>query len=84
MECPPPGASLFTGAADERVFEAPYAAHHGWVCLRTDGRLNWRQIEMLLRESYRLVALKRMVAALNEQAQAGGTGKQRPKRTRER
>jgi predicted DNA-binding protein (MmcQ/YjbR family) len=56
--------------ADDRFFEAPYAARHGWVCLRADGRLNWREVEALLRDSYRLVALKRMLAALNEQAPA--------------
>jgi predicted DNA-binding protein (MmcQ/YjbR family) len=65
--------------ADQRFFEAPYAARHGWVCLRADGRLNWREIEMLLLESYRLVALKRMVAALDDQAEARGIVQQRPK-----
>jgi predicted DNA-binding protein (MmcQ/YjbR family) len=60
--------------ADERFFEAPYAARHGWVCLDADGRLNWREVETLLRESYRLVALKRMLAALDEQPKARGRG----------
>jgi predicted DNA-binding protein (MmcQ/YjbR family) len=69
--------------ADERFFEAPYAARHGWVCLRTDSRLSWREVETLVRESYRLVALKRMVAALDEQAPASGTVKQRRKRSRQ-
>jgi predicted DNA-binding protein (MmcQ/YjbR family) len=67
--------------AHERFFEAHYAARHGWVCLRTDSRLNWHEVETLLRESYRLVALKRMVAALDEQA--SGTVKLRRSRSRQ-
>jgi predicted DNA-binding protein (MmcQ/YjbR family) len=50
--------------ADNRFFEAPYAARYGWVCLRAVGSLDWREVEKLLRDSYRQVALKRMLAAL--------------------
>jgi predicted DNA-binding protein (MmcQ/YjbR family) len=52
--------------ADERFFEAPYAARHGWVCLYADGALDWREVEGLLQDSYRLVALKRMLTALDK------------------
>jgi hypothetical protein len=50
--------------------------------LRTDSRLDWHEVETLLRESYRLVALKRMLAALDEQASASGKVEQRRKRSR--
>jgi predicted DNA-binding protein (MmcQ/YjbR family) len=49
---------------DNRFFEAPYAGGRGWICLRTEGKLNWENIAEFLRESYRQVALKRMLAAL--------------------
>jgi predicted DNA-binding protein (MmcQ/YjbR family) len=52
--------------ADKRFTEAPYAAKHGWVCLFADGRINWAEVDKLLQESYRLVALKRMLAALSQ------------------
>ena len=51
---------------DDRFFEAPYGAGRGWLCLRTDGKLNWQNIAGLLKESYRQVALKRMLTALDE------------------
>src|SRR5262245_56844233 len=35
-----------------------------WVSLWADGRIDWALVERLLDRSYRLVALKRMVAAL--------------------
>jgi predicted DNA-binding protein (MmcQ/YjbR family) len=52
---------------DERFTEAPYAARFGWVCLDIAGRLDWDEIERLVQGSYRLVALKRMLAALEQQ-----------------
>ena len=50
---------------DSRFFEAPYGAGRGWLCLRTDGKLDWENIAELVKESYRQVALKRMLAALD-------------------
>jgi predicted DNA-binding protein (MmcQ/YjbR family) len=49
---------------DSRFFPAPYAAAQGWFCLRADGELNWAEIREHTLASYRLVALKRMLAAL--------------------
>ena len=45
-------------------FPAPYAAKYGWVCRDAEGKLSWKEMEKLLLSSYRLVALKRMLAAL--------------------
>jgi predicted DNA-binding protein (MmcQ/YjbR family) len=36
-----------------------------WVSRWADGRVNWTQIEQLVHRSYRAVALKRMLAALD-------------------
>jgi predicted DNA-binding protein (MmcQ/YjbR family) len=51
--------------ADERFSEAPYAARFGWVCLNIEGSIDWAEVERLVQGSYRLVALKRMIAALD-------------------
>jgi predicted DNA-binding protein (MmcQ/YjbR family) len=56
--------------SDERFFAAPYAARHSWVCLYADGRLNWTEVEALVVASYRLVALKRMLGALEASPRA--------------
>ena len=47
-----------------QFFVTPYGRGQ-WVSLRADGRLSWRLIAHLLERSYRTVALKRMVAALD-------------------
>lgn len=68
--------------ADPRFFDAPYAAHHGWVCLHADGPLDWRQVQTLLHDSYRLVALKRMLAALADEIEPASPPKRRKPRSR--
>ncbi len=49
---------------DPRFFATPYIGQRGWVSLKLDGRPDWKEIERLVVRSYRLVALKRMLAAL--------------------
>jgi len=72
--------------ADERFKEAPYAARFGWVCLDADGRIDWAEVDQLVQASYRLVALKRMLVALEQPGAAGSAlrqskkGKHVPKR----
>jgi predicted DNA-binding protein (MmcQ/YjbR family) len=39
-----------------RFFTAPYIGKHGWVSLRTNGKLDWGEIRDLVTESHRLVA----------------------------
>ena len=46
-------------------FAAPYGAKYGWVCRDAQGRVNWKELEKLIEESYRRVALKRMLDALD-------------------
>jgi predicted DNA-binding protein (MmcQ/YjbR family) len=52
---------------DHRFYPTPYAAHKGWVSLRIDGDTDWAQVEGLVHEAYRQVALRRMLRALEEQ-----------------
>lgn len=51
--------------ASPRFFASPYGAKHGWVCLKTAGLLDFDEVRALCIESYRAVALKRMLAVLD-------------------
>jgi predicted DNA-binding protein (MmcQ/YjbR family) len=51
---------------DPRFFVAPYIGKHGWTSMRTAGKLDWGEVEDMVRESYRLVATKSMLAKLEE------------------
>jgi len=46
-------------------FVTPYGQGR-WVSVWADASLNWRLVEHLLQQSYRTVALKRMIAALDD------------------
>jgi hypothetical protein len=48
-----------------RFFASKFGAKHGWTAMRVDARTDWRYAKGLVVASYRRVALKRMVAALD-------------------
>jgi hypothetical protein len=48
-------------------FETPYGRGL-WVSMWADGRLSWRLVGRLVERSYRIVASKRMAAALDAMA----------------
>lgn len=50
---------------DPRFFVAPYVGKHGWTSMRTAGSIEWGEVEDLVRESYRLVAPKSLLAKLD-------------------
>jgi len=59
------------GEVDELVnskdfFVTPYGRGL-WVSLWVDGKIDWKRVDRLLHRSYRVVALKRMLAALDNQ-----------------
>jgi predicted DNA-binding protein (MmcQ/YjbR family) len=47
----------------KRFFATPYGRGL-WASLWADGRIDWRAVESLVGRSYRVVALKRMLGAL--------------------
>ncbi len=53
---------------DHRFFETPYAARFGWVSLRLDSATDWDEVENLVGDAYRTVALQRMLKALDGHA----------------
>ena len=53
----------YVGSSD-LVFVTPYGKGQ-WVSVWADGSMNWQLVEELVERSYRLVALNRMIAALD-------------------
>ena len=48
-----------------RFFPSKFGAKHGWTSLQVDASLDWKQVEALVLGSYRLLANRRMLAALD-------------------
>lgn len=54
---------------DPRFYVPPYYGPSGWLALDLEaGPVDWAEVDELLDASYRQVALKRMVKALDERA----------------
>jgi predicted DNA-binding protein (MmcQ/YjbR family) len=53
-------------ARNEAFFATPYGRGQ-WVSLWADAKLDWRLINKLVRRSYRLVALRRMIEKLPDE-----------------
>ncbi len=52
-------------ATEPWIAVAPYTGKHGWVQLDLTGTPDWTLVEELLRDSWRLVAPKRLAATLD-------------------
>lgn len=53
-------------ASDHRFTIAAYVGKHGWVDLDLSGKVDWGEVEALIRESYRLVAPARRARTARE------------------
>lgn len=59
-KAPPAGRDALVDADPDRFFVPPYVGHHGWIGIRLDGAVDWGEVADLVRESYRLIAPKRL------------------------
>ena len=67
-----PGETAFTVKADKteliallddpRIVPAAYVGRFGWVTVQLDDPVDWDQVDRLIRQSYRLIAPKRLAA----------------------
>jgi len=54
----PLNQSLMIKAKPQRFFSPPYVGPSGWVGVRLDGRVSWKEVESVLRDGYELVIAK--------------------------
>jgi hypothetical protein len=64
--CKAPDGSqhVLVNADPETFFVPPYVGHKGWVGMRLDRKPNWDEVAALVRRSYRLIAPKKLAAAV--------------------
>jgi hypothetical protein len=62
----PPGAQAEMLEQDPvRFFQPPYVGHRGWLGVRVDKRPDWAEVEQVIKDAYRTVAPKTLVAQLD-------------------
>ena len=60
-----PGAqAALVGGQPDQFYVPPYSGHNGWIGVRLDRAVDWDLVEDLVRESYRLIAPKRLAAQM--------------------
>jgi len=64
IKAAPGNQDVMVGAAPARFFVPPYVGPSGWVGVYLDGGADWTGLKELLRDSYVLVAPKRLAALL--------------------
>lgn len=57
---------------DPRFARAPYVGQHGWISMDVKGVRDWKEVRALVRESYRLIAPKKLWAIAQGSAPATG------------
>ena len=68
--------SLVVQSDPERYFVPPYVGVRGWIGIHLDDGPDWREVQVLVEDSYRLVAPKKLLAELDRPG--SGTGNTRP------
>ncbi|HEX7970046.1 MAG TPA: MmcQ/YjbR family DNA-binding protein [Stellaceae bacterium] len=63
-KAPPGSQTILVGADPRRFFVPPYVGHKGWVGMRLGVGVDWREVDELVRRSYRMTAPKRLAALL--------------------
>ena len=66
IKAAPGNQELMVQAAPKRFFVPPYVGPSGWVGVWLDRGVDWRELAELLRDSYLLIAPKRLAALLAE------------------
>lgn len=64
LKAPPGSQAVLVGADPGRFHVPPYVGPKGWVGVTLDASLDWTELALLVRRSYRLIAPKRLAARL--------------------
>ena len=64
----PGNQELMVRDAPERFFVPPYVGKSGWVGVWLDGDVDWAELAELLRDSYRLVAPRKLAVLVDGRA----------------
>jgi len=67
----PGNQSIMVQANPERFFVPPYVGPSGWIGVWLDGGVDWAELADLLRDSYLLVAPKKLRAQLQDVERPG-------------
>ncbi len=62
FKAPRGSQELLIEADGGRFFRPPYLGHKGWAGMQLQGRPDWKEVEVLVRRSYSLIAPRRLTS----------------------
>lgn len=62
----PENQRLLVESNPDRYFRPPYVGPSGWVGIHLDGDVDWDDVADLLRDAYRMIAPRKLVAQLDD------------------
>jgi hypothetical protein len=60
----PGNQAIMVNADPDRFFVPPYVGPSGWIGIRLDRNPDWAEVAELMKDSYRLVAPKRLLSSM--------------------
>jgi predicted DNA-binding protein (MmcQ/YjbR family) len=72
LKAAPGDQQAMVAAAPDCFFAPPYVGPKGWIGIWLDGVVAWDDVAEFVRESYRLVAPKRLCSLLDSETRQGG------------
>jgi hypothetical protein len=69
----PGNQDLMVRAAPDRFFVPPYVGPSGWIGIWLDANVDWSEVKELLRDSYLLIAPRKLASLLEGGASQGVT-----------
>jgi predicted DNA-binding protein (MmcQ/YjbR family) len=67
FKAPEGSQQVLVGSDGERFFIPPYVGHKGWVGMRLDRGPDWKEVDLLIRRSYRLTAPKKLAVRIDDE-----------------
>jgi len=55
----PINQSFIIGSNPKRYFSPPYVGPGGWIGIKLEGRVNWKEVAILLRDAYDMTLVKK-------------------------
>ncbi len=72
----PPGVQeILVGANPKRFYVPQYVGHKGWIGVRLDGEVDWKEVAEMVAESYQMTAAKPGARRKNRRAATGSDGR---------
>jgi hypothetical protein len=62
----PVNQRLMVDAEPDRFFVPPYVGPSGWIGVWLEGKVDWEELSDLLKDSYRMIAPKKLLARLED------------------